>query len=114
MEDASIRVKVINQFKLCNPISRVTLTNYLKDGRLEIDNNKIENLIRPLALGRKNFLFMGSPQGAKAGAIFYSLIATCPANNVEPYKYFCTILHQIRLCKSDNDYRKLLPQFIRF
>jgi len=89
-----------------------SLTNYLKDGRLEIDNNKIENLIRPLALGRKNYLFMGSPQGAKVGAIFYSLIATCTANNIEPYKYFCTMLHQIRFCKAKNDYRKLLPQFI--
>jgi transposase len=89
-----------------------SLTNYLKDGQLEIDNNKIENLIRPLALGRKNFLFMGSPQGAKAGAIFYSLIATCTANGVDPYKYFCAMLHQIRFCKSDEDYRKLLPQFI--
>jgi len=90
------------------------LTNYLKDGQLDIDNNKIENLIRPLALGRKNYLFMGSPEGAKAGALFYSLIATCTANNVEPYNYFCKMLHQIRLCKTEDDYRKLLPQFIEF
>lgn len=82
-------------------------------GRLEIDNNKIENLIRPLALGRKNYLFMGSPEGAKAGAIFYSLIATCTANNIEPYKYFCTMLHQIRLCKNEAEYRNLLPQVIK-
>jgi len=90
------------------------LTNYLKAGQLEIDNNKIENLIRPLALGRKNYLFMGSPEGAKAGAIFYSLIATCTANNIEPYKYFFTMLHQIRLCKTEDDYRKLMPQVIKF
>lgn len=88
------------------------LTNYLKDGRLEIDNNKIENLIRPLALGCKNFLFMGSPQGAKAGAIYYYLIATCIENSVEPYKYFCSMLRQIRCCKTEEDYRKLLPQNI--
>ncbi len=90
------------------------LTNYLKDGKLEIDNNKIENLIRPLALGRKNYLFMGSPEGAKAGAIFYSLIATCTANDIEPYKYFCTILQKIRLCKTEDDYRKLFPKNIEF
>jgi hypothetical protein len=90
------------------------LTNYLQDGRLEIDNNKIENLIRPLALGRKNFLFMGSPQGAKAGAIFYSLIATCTANGIEPYKYFCTMLPRIRLCKNNDDYLNLLPHIIQF
>lgn len=88
------------------------LTNYLKDGFLEIDNNKVENLIRPLALGRKNFLFMGSPAGAKAGAIFYSLIATCIENNVKPYEYFCTILNQIRDCKTEGDYQLLLPNKI--
>jgi transposase len=88
------------------------LTNYLKDGQLEIDNNKIENLIRPLALGRKNFLFMGSPSGAKAGAIFYSLIATCIENGIQPYKYFCVMLNKIRHCKNENDYRLLLPNNI--
>lgn len=88
------------------------LTSYLKDGRIEIDNNLLENAIRPFALGRKNWLFAGSPAGAKAGAILYSLIETCKAHSVEPYKYFCAMLHRIRLCKSDEDYRRLLPQFI--
>lgn len=88
------------------------LNNYLKDGRIEIDNNLVENAIRPFALGRKNWLFHGSPNGAKAGAIFYSLIETCKANNIEPYKYLCAMLHRIRLCKTEDDYRKLLPQFI--
>ncbi len=89
------------------------LNNYLKDGRIEIDNNLIENAIRPFAIGRKNWLFMGSPFGAKAGAVFYSLIETCKANNIEPYKYFCMMLHRIRQCVTDQDYRKLLPQFIQ-
>jgi len=91
----------------------VLLNNYLKDGRIEIDNNLLENAIRPFALGRKNWLFMASPSGAKAGAIFYSLIETCKASNVEPYKYFCVMLHRIRECVTDDDYRKLLPQFIQ-
>jgi len=90
------------------------LTNYLKDGRIEIDNNRAENVIRPFALGRKNWLFAGSPGGAKAGAILYSLIETCKANQIEPYQYFCAMLHRIRLCKTDDDYQKLLPQFIQF
>lgn len=90
------------------------LNNCLKDGRIEIDNNLVENAIRPFALGRKNWLFNGSPAGAKAGAIFYSLIETCKTNNIEPCKYFCTMLHQVRRCKSEDDYRKLLPQFIQF
>lgn len=89
------------------------LTNYLKDGRIEIDNNRLENAIRPFAIGRKNWLFMGSPAGAKAGATFYSLIETCKANNIEPHKYFCAMLHKIRLCQTDEDYQKLLPQNIQ-
>jgi transposase len=90
------------------------LTNYLKDGRVEIDNNLLENTIRPFALGRKNWMFAGSPRGANAGAILYSLIETCKANNVEPFKYFCAMLHRIRLCKSEEDYRALLPQSFIF
>lgn len=89
------------------------LTNYLKDGRIEIDNNLLENAIRPFALGRKNWLFMGSPSGAKAGATLYSLIETCKANNIEPYKYLCAMLNRIRECVTEDDYRKLLPQFIQ-
>jgi len=73
----------------------------------------IENAIRPFALGRKNWLFMGSPSGAKAGAILYSLIETCKANDIEPYKYFCAMLHRIRACVAEDDYRNLLPQFIQ-
>lgn len=89
------------------------LNNYLKDGRVEIDNNLIENAIRPFALGRKNWLFNGSPAGAKSGATFYSLIETCKANNVEPYQYFCAMLNRIRKCATEEDYLKLLPQRIQ-
>ncbi len=89
------------------------LNNYLKDGRIEIDNNLVENAIRPFALGRKNWMFNGSPAGAKAGATFFSLIETCKANGIEPYKYLCTMLNRIRECVSEDDYRKLLPQSIQ-
>jgi transposase len=89
------------------------LNNYLLDGRVEIDNNRIENSIRPFALGRKNWLFHGSPSGAKAGATFYSLIETCKANNIEPFKYLCAMLNRIRDCVTEDGYRKLLPQCIQ-
>ncbi len=110
--------KTSEQAKIGNAI-RYSLSNwsalnsYLKDGRIEIDNNIAENAIRPFALGRKNWLFQGSPKGAKAGATFYSLIETCKANNIEPYQYFCAMLHRIRFCKSQEDYQALLPQFIQ-
>jgi transposase len=92
----------------------VELNNYLKDGRVEIDNNLIENAIRPFALGRKNWMFNGSPAGAKAGAIFFSLIEICKANKIEPYQYLCAMFNRIRQWVATDDYHKLLPQFIQF
>lgn len=85
------------------------LIAYLKDGRLELDNNWVENNIRPFAIGRKNWLFAASPRGADASALFYSLIITCKANSIEPYAYFNYMLNRIRDCHSEEDYRELLP-----
>jgi hypothetical protein len=64
------------------------LIRYAKeDGRLEIDNNIVERAIRPLALGRKNYLFAGSHEGAKRMAILYSIVGTCKLQGVEPFAY---------------------------
>lgn len=71
------------------------LTNFLKDGRLPIDNNLVENAIRPVALGRKNWLFAGSPEAAQRMAIIYSLVATCKINGINPYEYFYDILPKV-------------------
>lgn len=85
------------------------LTNYLTDGSLEIDNNGAENQIRPFALGRKNWLIAGSPRGAQASALFYSLIATAVANQWNPFDYLQYLFEKIRGCKSNDDYSMLLP-----
>ena len=85
------------------------LTHYLIDGRLEIDNNGAENQIRPFALGRKNWLFSGSPRGAHASALFYSLIATAVANGCNPFDYLKHLFENIRKCKTHDDYVNLLP-----
>jgi transposase len=85
------------------------LTAYLLDGVLEIDNNLVENLIRPFALGRKNWLFSGSPRGAHASALFYSLIATAKANGLNPFNYLKTLFENIRSCRTTEDYIALLP-----
>lgn len=71
------------------------LTKYIEHGKLRPDNNLIENQIRPLALGRKNYLFAGSHRGAKNAAIFYSLIATCRLNNIEPKRWLQDVLNRI-------------------
>lgn len=61
--------------------------NYLLDGNDCISNNLSENSIRPFTIGRKNWLFSGSPKGAKASAAVYSIIKTAKANGLEPYGY---------------------------
>ncbi len=72
-----------------------TLSLYTTDGRLEIDNNLIENTIRPIALGRKNYLFAGSHTAAQRIAVFYSLLGSCKLHNIEPYSYLKDILERL-------------------
>jgi transposase len=79
------------------------LQNYLLDGRLEIDNNLVENAIRPVALGRKNYLFAGSHEGAKRAALVYSLVATAKLHEVEPFEYLQDIIGRI----SDYPYQQI-------
>lgn len=61
--------------------------NYLLDGNCVISNNTAENSIRPFTIGRKNWLFSGSPKGAEASAVVYSIIETAKANGLNPYDY---------------------------
>lgn len=71
------------------------LSAYTKDGRLNIDNNSVENSIRPVALGRKNYLFAGSHEAAKRSGMLYSLMGTCKLHGIEPYTWLREVLHQI-------------------
>jgi transposase len=68
------------------------LIRYIDQGRFYIDNNLIENSIRPVALGRKNYLFAGSHEAAQQAAVIYSLVGTCKINNIEPFAYLTKIL----------------------
>jgi transposase len=71
------------------------LTRYVDDGRLEISNNAAENAIRPLKLGAKNWLFLGSDAGGERAAIFYTLIRSAKLNCVEPESYLRDVLTRI-------------------
>ncbi len=71
------------------------LVRYIDDGRFQIDNNLIENSIRPVALGRKNYMFAGSHEAAQQAAIIYSLLGTCKINNIEPFSYLTKTLSVI-------------------
>jgi len=85
------------------------LLAYLYDGHLEIDNNLVENAIRPNALGRKNYLFAGSHQSAQRAAMFYSFFGTCKKKNINPFDWLKDVLERIPEHKA-NKLFELLPQ----
>lgn len=89
------------------------LYEYVNHGEVPIDNNLVENQIRPFALGRKNWLFSGNEKGANTAALYYSIIQTCIMNKINPYSYLTYILKQVhKLRRNEIDAVKLLPQFI--
>lgn len=82
---------------------------YTRDARLNIDNNLVENAIRPVAVGRKNYLFAGSHEAAQRAAMIYSLLATCKLHNINPYYWLRDVLenmHRFSTAKIEG----LLPQ----
>ena len=85
------------------------LMRYTTDGRLEIDNNLVENAIRPVAIGRKNYLFAGSHNGARRAAMLYSFLGTCKINNVNPFEWLQDILCKIPT-HHVNKLQELLPR----
>jgi hypothetical protein len=85
------------------------LVVYCQDGRLQIDNNGLENKIRPFAVGRKNWLFSASQCGANASANLYSLIETAKANDLNEYAYLKHIFTELPKAQSVEDFEKLLP-----
>lgn len=84
------------------------LKRYIEDGRYEIDNNLIENSIRPVALGRKNYLFAGSHDAAQRAAMIYSFLGTCKINNVNPSEWLTDVLTRLPDHKA-NRLDELLP-----
>jgi transposase len=86
---------------------------YLENPLLTPSNNSAENAIRPFVIGRKNWLFSNTPNGAKSSAILYSLVESAKKHGHSVYAYLCFILRRIPLCKSKADYVALLPYNIR-
>ncbi|MFW6371461.1 MAG: IS66 family transposase [Bacteroidota bacterium] len=84
------------------------LVRYVENGKFQIDNNLIENSIRPLAIGRKNYLFAGSHDAAHNAAIIYSLLGTCKINDIEPYQWLKNTLDRIPNHPQEN-LHELLP-----
>lgn len=82
---------------------------YTTDGKLNIDNNPVENSIRPVAIGRKNYLFAGSHEAAQHSAMLYSLLGTCKLHGINPFVWLRDILQRIAT-HPINKIEELLPQ----
>lgn len=85
------------------------LNAYLYDGNLEIDNNGVENALRPISLGRKNYLFAGTHEAAQRAAMIYSFFAICKKHEVNPYQWLKYTLENIMIINHKN-IRDLYPQ----
>lgn len=88
------------------------LTAFMKDGRLEIDNNRSERAIKPFVIGRKNWLFANTPRGAKASAAIYSVLETAKENGLNPFHYLVHVfeqLPQLNDLKNTEEIDKFLP-----
>ena len=88
------------------------LTPFLKDARIPMDNNTAENAIRPFVIGRKNWLFNCTPEGAKASATLYSLIETAKANKLEPYWYLRYLFKNLPEAMTTEEFKQLLPMYV--
>jgi transposase len=86
------------------------LSRYTEHGMLNIDNNPVENCIRPVAIGRKNYLFCGSHEAAKRSAMLYSLFGTCKMHGINPHHWFQETLEKIAE-HPINRIRELLPHY---
>jgi transposase len=89
------------------------LITCLEDGHIEIDNNKAENAIRPFVIGRKGWLFSGSPRGAHASATLYTLVESAKANKLEPWAYLNYLFERLPAAKSEQALLALLPQNLK-
>lgn len=85
-----------------------TLLRYVDDGRLEIDNNLCENAIRPTAIGKKNFLFVGHPEAGQRSAVIYSVLGSCRRHSINPDEYLRDIFERLPKAKT-SDLKSLTP-----
>ncbi|MCB5161581.1 IS66 family transposase, partial [Marinomonas algarum] len=89
------------------------LTVYLQNGQINIDNNRAERAIKPFVIGRKNWLFANTGNGAKSSAILYSIIETAKANGLIPYDYLVTLFEELPKRQTNESLDDLLPWNVR-
>ena len=72
-----------------------SLIKYVSNGRIEVDNNGVENAIRPTAIGRKNWLFFGDAEAGQRSAVIYTIIESCRRRGIDPHEYLRDVLTRI-------------------
>ena len=85
------------------------ISRYCKEGYFEIDNNGVENAIRPLVVGRKNYLFSGNDSGAEDNCVFYTLLGSCQQAGIDPHKWLTSTLEKIPTLQAPINWEELLP-----
>ncbi len=85
------------------------MTHFLDDGRIDIDNNAAERSIKPFVIGRKNWLFCNTANGARASAVIYSLLQSASANDLPLLSWLTFVLKELPRCTTDDERRSLLP-----
>jgi hypothetical protein len=89
------------------------LSLFLKNADAEIHNNAVERGIRPFVIGRKNWLFSVSPNGANSSAALYSLVETAKVNNLNPYDYLTYLFEKFPKCQTEDEMKALLPNRVQ-
>lgn len=90
------------------------MLHYVDDGRLAIDNNIAEREIKAFVIGRKNWLFADSVDGAYANAVMYSFVQTAKANGLDPYEYLYHIFERMPYMRNSEEVKSLLPWNVQF
>jgi transposase len=85
------------------------LSRYVDNGAVEIDNNAVERMLRPIAVGRKNWVFLGSDQGGETAAILFSVLGSARLHEIEPWAYMRAMLERVPRVKSEAELVELLP-----
>ncbi|MEK7675857.1 MAG: transposase, partial [Verrucomicrobiota bacterium] len=87
----------------------IVLVGYLRDGRFEIDNNLVENDVRPSAVGRRRWLFIGHPDAGWRSAVIYTIIQSCRRRGINPQEYLTDVLGRLPAMKN-HEVKALLPR----
>ena len=88
-----------------------SLSVYVEEGYIPIDNNATENKIRPFAVGRKNWLFTGHSESAQASANLFTLVENAKLYNLKVFDYLQYVFDRIGDAKTDKDYEMLTPKY---